>query len=305
MKALVIREPWIDLILDGKKTWELRTKPTSIRGRIALIRQGSGEIAGVANLVDVLPSLRPEDLADSIPFHGVPASRHQEVAANNWLTPWVLVDARRLTAPVPYTHPSGAVTWVDLEASTSSALERGLSIAPQPRVMSQPLPLTSSRATGRTSSSITIVTDTAKPQRASAPKISPALETQLVMIGEERSFSVKPLVSLQTKMREFSIQKNGTKRFVFVDRMPASDPQFRVFIEPWVDEIIEQQVARITGVSRFRSRTRGDHLFRHSAFRAFAPLDPVEGEPAAHGWLVEASHADTAFAAFLTCVRSA
>jgi hypothetical protein len=304
VKALVIREPWIDLILDGKKTWELRTKPTSIRGRIALIRQGSGEIAGVANLVDVLPSLRPEDLADSIPFHGVPASRHQEVAANNWLTPWVLVDAKRLAAPVSYTHPSGAVTWVDLEASTSSAVERGLSIASRPRMMPKPSPFPPPGATGRTSSSLTIVSDAAKLQRANSPKISPALETQLVMIGEERSFSVKALVSSQTKMREFSTQKNGTQRFVFVDRMPASDPQFRVFIEPWVDEIIERQVARIPGVSRFRSRTRGDHLFRHSAFRAFAPLEP-EGEPAAHGWLVESSHADRAFAAFLTCVRSA
>jgi len=304
VKALVIREPWIDLILEGKKTWELRTKPTSIRGRIALIRQGSGEIEGLANLVDVLPSLRPEDLADSIPFHSVPASRHHEVAANNWLTPWVLVDAKRLAAPVPYTHPSGAVTWVDLEASTSSAVERGLLNASQPRAMPQSSPLTSPGDTGRTSSRTT-VSDATKPPRANAPKISPALETQLVVIAEERSFSVKPLVSSQTKMREFSIRKSGTQRFVFVDRMPASDPQFRVFIEPSIDKLIEQKVVRIPGVSRFHSRTRGDHLFRHSAFRAFAPLDPVEGEPAAHGWLVESSHADTAFAAFLTCIRSA
>ncbi len=38
MKALVIRSPWIDLILAGSKTWEMRTKPTSIRGRVALIK---------------------------------------------------------------------------------------------------------------------------------------------------------------------------------------------------------------------------------------------------------------------------
>jgi hypothetical protein len=205
---------------------------------------------------------------------------------------------------VPYNHPSGAVTWVDLEASTSSAVERSLSAAPQPRVMAQPSTLALPESIGRTSASHATASSAAKPQRANAPKISPSLETQLVMTGEECSFSVKPLGSSQTKMREFSIRKNGIQRFVFVDRMPASDPQFRVFIEPWVDEIIEQQVARIPGVSRFRSRTRGDHLFRHSAFRAFAALEP-EGEPAAHGWLIESSHADTTFADFLNCVRLA
>lgn len=48
MDALVIAEPWIGLILDGSKTWEMRSRATRKRGRIALIRKGSGQVVGVA-----------------------------------------------------------------------------------------------------------------------------------------------------------------------------------------------------------------------------------------------------------------
>ena len=57
MKGLVIRSPWIDHILAGKKTWEMRTRATSIRGRIALIKAGSGLIYGTAELVECKTSL--------------------------------------------------------------------------------------------------------------------------------------------------------------------------------------------------------------------------------------------------------
>jgi hypothetical protein len=51
MKGLIIKEPWISLILSRKKTWELRSRDTRVRGRIALIRKGSGTVIGVAELV--------------------------------------------------------------------------------------------------------------------------------------------------------------------------------------------------------------------------------------------------------------
>ena len=65
MKALIVREPWIDLILDGHKTWELRTQPTSIRGRIALIHLIRGGLNynmelrwdGVPSLSEAMASL--------------------------------------------------------------------------------------------------------------------------------------------------------------------------------------------------------------------------------------------------------
>ena len=33
MKALVIKQPWVDYILNGKKTWEIRGSNTKIRGK--------------------------------------------------------------------------------------------------------------------------------------------------------------------------------------------------------------------------------------------------------------------------------
>jgi len=42
MKGLIIKEPWISLILSRKKTWELRSRDTRVRGRIALIRKDRG-----------------------------------------------------------------------------------------------------------------------------------------------------------------------------------------------------------------------------------------------------------------------
>lgn len=39
--ALIIREPWIDLVLSGQKSWELRSRSTEKRGLIGLIRKGA------------------------------------------------------------------------------------------------------------------------------------------------------------------------------------------------------------------------------------------------------------------------
>lgn len=57
MKGLIIDEPWIGLILLGNKTWEMRKTACHHRGRIALIRKGSGRIVGTVDLVDSLQSL--------------------------------------------------------------------------------------------------------------------------------------------------------------------------------------------------------------------------------------------------------
>jgi hypothetical protein len=45
-----------------------------MRGEIALIRKGTGQIVGIADLIDSLPQLDPQGLADSVQFHGVPPS---------------------------------------------------------------------------------------------------------------------------------------------------------------------------------------------------------------------------------------
>ena len=110
-RALVVDKPWIDMILDGKKTWEMRTKMTRIRGRIGLIKKGSGLIVGECDLVDSLPKQSMLEIAAACEKHLI----HWRVFTAmyfKWHFPWVLEKAQRYEKPISYKHPQGAVTWV-------------------------------------------------------------------------------------------------------------------------------------------------------------------------------------------------
>ncbi|ANC90827.2 hypothetical protein A6A40_02310 [Azospirillum humicireducens] len=122
MKGLVIREPWIDLILSGSKTWEMRSKPTLVRGQIALIRKGSGMVCGVAELVACHSALDRDGLTATGDRHGIGANQIADVLAAGWVVPWELAQVRRLPKPVPYRHPSGAVTWVNLPPEVTALI---------------------------------------------------------------------------------------------------------------------------------------------------------------------------------------
>lgn len=112
MRALIIREPWIDLILAGKKTWEVRGTATSVRGRIGLIRSGSGEIVGTADLGDCEGPLDLAALHRHRRRHQIPVADLDGVLERyNRPHAWVLEDARPLRRPVHYDHPPGAVIW--------------------------------------------------------------------------------------------------------------------------------------------------------------------------------------------------
>lgn len=124
MKGLIIDEPWIGLILRGRKAWEMRKTACHHRGRIALIRKGSGRIVGTADVVDSLPSSdTAEAYARAEPQHRIPVGRQEQAFKDGWRTPWVLANAHTLDAPVPYNHPSGAVIWVNLDHKVKMAVE--------------------------------------------------------------------------------------------------------------------------------------------------------------------------------------
>ena len=110
-KGLIIGQPWIDLILDGYKTWEMRTTGTKFRGEFALIQKGTGLIVGISNLVDSLAPLSPEELIVFKHKHNVDYEKQPELL--NWNTPWVMENSRRIP-PIRYKHRQGAVIWVSL-----------------------------------------------------------------------------------------------------------------------------------------------------------------------------------------------
>lgn len=110
-KGLIIDTPWIDYILSGDKIWEMRSTATKIRGTIALIQKGTGNIVGLATLTDSLPEMTIEELVASQDKHKVDYLQRPEL--QKWNKPWVLNDARRIP-PTRYTHKQGAVIWVNL-----------------------------------------------------------------------------------------------------------------------------------------------------------------------------------------------
>jgi hypothetical protein len=112
MKGLIIKSPWIELILSGKKTWEIRGSNTKIRGTIALIKSGSGKIFGEVDLVDSM-ELSLEDYRQSKKLHGVDSGNALELPYKKTYA-WVLANPRIYKEPVPYKHPMGAVIWVNL-----------------------------------------------------------------------------------------------------------------------------------------------------------------------------------------------
>jgi hypothetical protein len=119
--GLVIDEPWITKIVRGEKTWEMRSKPTTKRGRIALIKKGSGLIVGLATITGVLGPFTDDEIATNFKHHRVPMH-----VIGKWRFAWVLKDVLHLATPVPYVHNKGAVIWVNLDPAASSQVSFGM-----------------------------------------------------------------------------------------------------------------------------------------------------------------------------------
>lgn len=115
MKALIIKQPWIDLILAGKKTIEIRGSKTNIRGKIALIASGTGQVIGTCMVNESINLAEEADLSDVVIKSCVDETTIRSFYKNP--NGWVLSDAKRLTTPVKYKHPMGAIIWVKLEES--------------------------------------------------------------------------------------------------------------------------------------------------------------------------------------------
>ena len=110
-EVLVVKEPWVGMILDGKKTWEIRGSATAKRGKIHLAASGGGGVlVGQCQLVDCYPVGRSE-LADNVTKHWI-----KDLARVPYKKPhaWVLEKATRYSSPFTYKHPQGAITWVAL-----------------------------------------------------------------------------------------------------------------------------------------------------------------------------------------------
>ena len=122
-RGLMIREPWVSQILMSRKSWELRGVTTKVRGRLALIRSKSGLVVGEAELVDCIGPLSLETLLstgalsqmekDEIEQQGRPPYVQTDDVTSKTFA-WVMSNPILYSRPIPYKHPSGAITFVDL-----------------------------------------------------------------------------------------------------------------------------------------------------------------------------------------------
>ena len=111
MKGLIIKRPWIDFILDGSKTWEIRGSRTNVRGMIELIQSGSGLVVGSVEIVDCI-ELSKEFYSSSFEKHHI---QNTDNFPYKKTFAWVLKNPKRYDKPRTYKHPMGAIIWVNLD----------------------------------------------------------------------------------------------------------------------------------------------------------------------------------------------
>lgn len=111
-KGLILLPNWAELILNGLKTWEIRSSNTKKRGRIAIIASKTGKIFGEVDLVDSFP-LTEELYKNNLSRHRINCQYSNLPPNYRWV--WQLANPVIYKTPIPYTHPQGAVIWVNLK----------------------------------------------------------------------------------------------------------------------------------------------------------------------------------------------
>lgn len=125
-RALVIASPHIERILRGEKTWEMRSRGCNIRGTIGLIRKGSGQVVGVADISGNQGPFGLDGLLANQDKHRIAPEQLKKPAILKWNIAWVLKNVRPLPVSVSYRHPNGAQSWVKLDDTARLAIERQL-----------------------------------------------------------------------------------------------------------------------------------------------------------------------------------
>jgi hypothetical protein len=107
MRCLKIDDKWVNLILSGKKTWEIRTRNTNIRERIAIGNTKTKCCVGYATLVDSFEMTVSEILQHN-DKHQANDFIRQNANGSETLFVWVLKDVKAEHEPKPYSYSGGS-----------------------------------------------------------------------------------------------------------------------------------------------------------------------------------------------------
>jgi len=125
--ALQVRPPWVGLILQGRKRWELRSQSTHRRGRIGLVETGTSSIVGEVTLKDCIFVGKKVGTRwkyiNNLSFKGTFANHRctrSDIAAMGYeqLYAWVFCNCVRFNYPLRIQRKQGAITWLQLDERT-------------------------------------------------------------------------------------------------------------------------------------------------------------------------------------------
>jgi hypothetical protein len=124
-KGLTIKKQWLDLILEGKKKWEIRSMSCKVRGQIGLVRSQvkKGDPClwlGTAEIVDC-KKLSMQDFKESLDKHCVSIEDLKILSKGKKkkiddikLFAWVITNVRVFEKPVVVQRKPGAVNWIKI-----------------------------------------------------------------------------------------------------------------------------------------------------------------------------------------------
>lgn len=128
MKVLAIKQPWASLIAEGKKTIEVRSRPTNIRERVAIYATRTmydengfgigtrplprGYIIATAEIVGCIQYQPGLDFMEDQDAHMIPCKSIYEHVGDY---AWKLENVKRIETPIKYKMPKGCVVWANAE----------------------------------------------------------------------------------------------------------------------------------------------------------------------------------------------
>lgn len=124
-QAFRVRQPYAGYIVEGKKTWELRTYPTAVRGRVGVV--SGGKLLGMVDIVGSRGPLTDEELEWHQDRHLADPAFLQQYRRGRPLYAWELANAQKFTQPVEIATKPGQQTWVrmDHQATVQRTPRRG------------------------------------------------------------------------------------------------------------------------------------------------------------------------------------